>query len=71
LLYAIRASGTDIKINTIEVYSEQKERYFYKYMAYIKKRDKYRLDNEMFSKIDLLKYLIDKYKEVRKWEKKN
>lgn len=72
LLTAIRIKNVNIKVDTIQAYSEEREKYFNIYKVYIKqwsenKRgervQKYVLQNEFTSKIDLLKYLVDKYKE--------
>lgn len=72
LLTAIRLKNINIKVDTIQVYSEEREKYFNIYKVYIKewtenkngeRIQKYILQNEFTSKIDLLKYLIEKYKE--------
>lgn len=72
LLTAIRFKNVDIKIDTIQAYSKEREKYFNIYKVYIKewttnkkgeKVQKYILRNEFISKIDLLRYLIAIYKE--------
>jgi len=72
LLNAIRFKNINIKMDTIQAYSEEKEKYFNIYKIYIKqwttnkkgeKVFKYVLQDEFTSKIDLLRYLVDKYKE--------
>lgn len=72
LLTAIRFKNVDIKIDTIQAYSEEREKYFNIYKVYIKQWAtnkkgervfKYLLQDEFTSKVDLLKYLVNKYKE--------
>jgi len=72
LLNAIRFKNINIKMDTIQAYSEEKEKYFNIYKIYIKqwttnkkgeKVFKYVLQDDFTSKIDLLRYLVDKYKE--------
>lgn len=73
LLTAIRFKNVDIKIDTIQAYSKEREKkYFNIYKVYIKEWTtnkkservfKYILQDEFTSKVDLLKYLVDKYKE--------
>lgn len=72
LLTAIRFQNVDIKVDTIQAYSEEREKYFNIYKVYIKQWAtnkkgervlKYVLQDEFTSKIDLLKYLVNKYKE--------
>ncbi len=72
LLTAIRLKNINIKVDTIQVYSEEREKYFNIYKVYIKewtenrngeRIQKYILQNEFTSKIDLFKYLVNKYKE--------
>jgi len=77
LLTAIRFKNVDIKIDTVELYSEITEKYFKVYKVYIKEWDtnkkgehvqKYMLQDEYVSKIELLKYLINKYKSLKEGE---
>ncbi len=77
LLTAIRINNIDIKIDTIQLYSETTERYFNVYKVYIKEWCtnikgeyvyKYMLQDEFVSKIELLKYLIEKYKSIKEGE---
>ncbi len=72
LLNAIRFKNINIKMDTIQAYSEEREKYFNIYKVYIKEWTtnkkgervfKYILQDEFTSKVDLLKYLVDKYKE--------
>lgn len=71
LLYAIRHNGIDIKIDTIQFYSDKLEKYCSKYVVYIKELTtnrkgeevlKYVYQNDFFSKVGLLKYLIEEYR---------
>lgn len=77
LLTAIRMNNIDIKIDSIELYSESTEKYFKVYKVYIKEWNinkkgehvqKYMLQDEYISKIELLKYLINKYKSLKEGE---
>lgn len=77
LLIAIRMKGIDIKVDTIQFYSEKKEKYCSIYKVYIKEWvenrkgeeiQKYILQIDCTSKIELLKYLINKYKELQEGE---
>lgn len=78
LLTAIRLNGIDIKIDTIQFYSETTEKYCNNYKVYIKKwtRDKYGnrvlkyvFQDEFMTKVELLKYLIYKYDEIQQEKK--
>lgn len=73
LLFAIRHKGIDIKIDTIQFYSDKLEKYCSKYVIYIKELTtnrkgeevlKYVYQNDFFSKVQLLKYLVEKYKQI-------
>lgn len=77
LLFAIRSRNVDIKIDTVELYSEETKRYFKVYKVYIKGEEidkkgqrvkKYMLQDEYISKIDLLKYLVSKYEHLKEGE---
>ncbi len=74
LLQAIRMHNIDIKIDTIQFYSERNEKYCNMYKVYVKETvrnksgqliQKYKLQNQFISKIELLKYLVNKYKECQ------
>ena len=73
LLFAIRNKGIDIKIDTIQFYSDKLEKYCSKYVVYIKQLTtnrkgeevlKYIYQDDFFSKVQLLKYLVEKYKQI-------
>ena len=75
LLTAIRQEGIDIKIDTLEFYSDTTEKYFKIYKVFIKEIVKnkkgelvykYVEDDEFTTKIALLKYLVWKYKSLKK-----
>lgn len=77
ILTAIRAKSIDIKIDRMELYSQKNEKYFYVYKVYIKEWNKnrrgediqkYIFQDEFISKVDLLKYLINKYQELKEGE---
>lgn len=77
ILTAIRTKGIDIKIDRMELYSQNNEKYFYVYKVYIKEWNKnrrgediqkYIFQDEFISKVDLLKYLIIKYQELKEGE---
>lgn len=73
LLYALKQKGQLYKINSFKFYSEKNDKYSTKYQiikrvfeeTYNIKKDeielveKYKQDYECYSKIDLLKYLIE------------
>ena len=77
LLYALKQKGQVYKINSFKFYSEKNEKYITKYQVLKKKlvetynvekdktefKEKYKIKEECYSKIDLMKYLIDEYKE--------
>ena len=83
LLYALKQKGQVYKINSFKFYSERNEKYTTKYQILkkelvevynIKKdeiefKEKYTAKQECYSKIDLMKYLIDEYKEGEADEK--
>lgn len=73
VLLAIRNKGIDIKIDTIQFYSDKLEKYCSKYVVYIKELTtnrkgkevlKYVYQDDFFSKVQLLKYLAEKYKQI-------
>lgn len=77
LLYALKQKGQVYKINSFKFYSEKNEKYITKYQVLKKEsvetynvekdkiefKEKYKIKEECYSKIDLMKYLIDEYKE--------
>lgn len=73
VLLAIRHKGIDIKVDTIQFYSNKLENYCSKYVVYIKELTtnrkgeevlKYVYQDDFFSKVQLLKYLVEKYKQI-------
>lgn len=73
VLLAIRHEGIDIKIDTMQFYSDKLEKYCSKYVVYIKELTanrkgeevlKYVYQDDFFSKVQLLKYLVEKYKQI-------
>ena len=73
LLFAIRHKGIDIKVDTIQFYSNKLEKYCSKYVVYIKELTtnrkgeevlKYVYQDDFSSKVQLLKYLVEKYKQI-------
>lgn len=78
LLYSLKTKGQLYKINSFQFYSEKNDKYSTKYQ--IMKRDlvevwneeteefeiqeKYKQDYECYSKIDLLKYLMEEYRKM-------
>lgn len=73
LLFAIRNNGIDIKIDTIQFYSDKLEKYCSKYVVYIKELTtnrkgeevlRYVYQDDFFNKVQLLKYLVEKYKQI-------
>lgn len=85
LLYALKQKGQVYKINSFKFYSERNEKYTTKYQILKKElvevyniekekiefKEKYKLKEECYSKIDLMKYLIDEYKEGKADEQVN
>lgn len=62
LLKALRAAGVVYKINTQQFYSEQQERLCTKMILWEEHPNR---DGEVFySKVELLKYLAERWKEV-------
>ena len=73
LITAIRTKGIDIKIDKIESYSGKLQKYIVINKVFIRmlkknKRgeveEKYVLQDTFFSKVKLLEYLVEKYKEI-------
>ena len=77
LLYALKQKGQVYKINSFKFYSERNGKYTTKYQILKKEfievynfledimelEEKYIVKEECYNKIDLMKYLIDEYKE--------
>lgn len=73
LLYALSVKGKLYKINSFRSYNEDKQKYRTTYKVLKRKQveeynietnqnelvDKYQLDKECYSKIDLMKYLVE------------
>ena len=78
LLYALKQKGQIYKINSFQFYSEKNDQYSTKYQVLKKElvevynvitdtieyKEKYVLDYESYSKIDLVKYLAEEYKKI-------
>lgn len=77
LLYALKQRGQLYKINTFKFYSEKNDKYSTKYQilkrvfeeTYNVEKDKiefierYKQDYECYSKVELMKYLAEEYRE--------
>lgn len=75
LLYALKLKGKIYKINSFKFYSEKSNKYCTKYQVIkkeivevfnteteeIENRDRYKQDYECYSKVDLMKYLIEEH----------
>lgn len=76
LLYALKQKGQFYKINTFQFYSEKNDKYSTKYHV-LKKQlveeyniekdkiefvEKYKQDYDCYSKIDLMKYLVEEHR---------
>ncbi len=78
LLYALSIKGQLYKINSFQFYSEKNDKYCTKYQilkrifekVYVPEthrtelKAKYKKSSECYSKIELMKYLIDEYKKI-------
>lgn len=78
LLYALSIKGQLYKINSFQFYSEKNDKYCTKYQilkrmleeVYVPEthrtelKEKYKQSSECYSKIELMKYLIDEYKKI-------
>lgn len=77
LLYALGQKGQLYKINSFKFYSELNNKYSTKYQVLKRKlveylnenmeieyREKYEEDYSCYSKIDLMKYLAEEYKQI-------
>ncbi len=76
LLYALKQKGQLYKINSFQFYSEKNDKYCTKYQVMkrelveeynieteeIEYKERYAQDKECYSKIDLLKYFMEEYK---------
>lgn len=76
LLYALKQKGQFYKINSFQFYSEKNDKYCTKYQVMkkelieiynieteeIEKQEKYKQVKECYSKIDLMKYLVEEYR---------
>lgn len=66
LLYALQQKGKIYKINSFKFYSEKMEKYCIKFqilkMEVEDEEQKYYIDEECYSKIDVLKYLVNEHK---------
>ena len=77
LLYALEKNGKIYKINSFKFYSQRNNRYCTKYQVLKKElvdiyntekneieiEERYKVKKECYSKIDLLKYLIEEHKQ--------
>lgn len=73
LLYALKQKGEIYKINSFQYYNKKKNKYSTKYQIYKKnnppvinrtyeeEKEKYNFIDSYYSKIDILKYLIEEY----------
>lgn len=78
LLYALKQKGQIYKINSFQFYNETLDKYSTKYQVlkrvfrpvYIIEKEKtelvekYEVDKECYSKVDLMKYLAEEYKKI-------
>lgn len=78
LLYALKTKGQLYKINSFQFYSEKNDKYSTKYQIMKRElvevyneeteefeiQEKYKQDYECYSKIDLLKYLMEEYRKM-------
>lgn len=79
LLFALKQKGNLYKINSFQFYSEKNDKYCTKYQVMkktIEERyneeteefdliEKYNQDYECYSKIELMKYLLEEYKGMK------
>ena len=78
LLYALKITGQLYKINSFQFYSEKNDKYSTKYQIMKRElvevyneetkkfemQEKYKQDYECYSKVDLLKYLMEEYRKM-------
>ena len=83
ILYALKQKGQIYKINSFQFYSEKNDKYSTKYQVLKRKYEekynikedkielieKYKQDYECYSKIDLIKYLVEEYKGMKQYVK--
>ena len=76
LLYALKQKGQIYKINSFKFYSEKNDKYSTKYQVLKRKieetlndetleieyEEKYKQDYDCYSKIDLMRYLVEEYR---------
>ena len=76
LLYALKQKGQIYKINSFKFYSEKNDKYSTKYQVLKKElvevynedkdkielQDRYIQEHETYSKIDVMKYLVEEYR---------
>lgn len=76
LLYALKQKGQFYKINSFQFYSEKNDKYCTKYQIMkkesvevyntetdeIEKQEKYKQEYECYSKVDLMKCLVEEYR---------
>ena len=76
LLYALKQKGQIYKINSFKFYSEKNDKYSTKYQVLkreieetlndetleIEYEEKYKQDYDCYSKIDLMRYLVEEYR---------
>lgn len=77
LLYALKQKGQIYKINSFKFYNDKKDKYSTKYQVLKRElveewneetfefeyKEKYKQDYDCYSKIDLMKYLAEEYRE--------
>ena len=78
LLYALKMKGQIYKINSFQFYSEKNDKYCTKYQVLKKEKvevyneeteeyelvDRYKLKEECYSKVDLIKYLMEEHRKM-------
>lgn len=76
LLYALKQKGQFYKINSFQFYSEKNNKYCTKYQIMkkelaevynieteeVEKQEKYKQVKECYSKVDLMKYLVEEHR---------
>lgn len=76
LLYALKQKGQFYKINSFQFYSDKNDKYCTKYQVMkkelvevynteaeeIEKQERYKQDCECYSKVDLMKYLVEEHR---------
>ncbi len=78
LLYALKQKGQIYKINSFQFYSEKNDKYCTKYQILkneqvevyntetdeIELQERYKLQEECYSKIDLIQYFMEEYRKM-------